>query len=208
MASDPPPDRAAARAPGAARGLLSRLPGLAVREFRARSATTPFLVWVTFTISFITIRLFATLAGSIGNDYTDTTFYVGRNVVLGGYHIHHIGWGIVLVALAGWIALHWKGPNIARTAAILYGVGLGFIVDELGFVVGGVKPYRGDLLEVFTVGIALSGLFLSAVYFPSFWRGIRREVGEGLQSLRGGRRPSRVRSVEGNPPPFEAKDRR
>lgn len=152
------------------------VPAVLRRDIRKRSQTTPFLIWISFLISFIGARLWVLTFRSVGRgDTSGVNFEVGRNVILGGYHIHHIATGIFLLAVAGWLALHYKGKIIARTSAIMFGVGLGFIVDELGFVIGGITPYRDDT-QVFYIAVALAALLMSAVYAPRFWRSVRRDL--------------------------------
>lgn len=84
--------------------------------------------------------------------------------------------GIVFLAVAGWIGLHYGGKSLTRFAGVLYGVGLGLIVDEAGFVVEGFT-YRDDFPEVFIIVVTLGGLLMSTVYFPSFWASVHARFG-------------------------------
>ncbi|MBW3583893.1 MAG: phosphate-starvation-inducible PsiE family protein [Euryarchaeota archaeon] len=163
-------------------------PSMMRREFAKKRDTTPFLIWVSFLISFLGSRLYVTFFGGVGRGADsggtrDITFEIGRNVIVGGYHIHHIAFGILLLLVAGWLALHYRGRQIARTSAIMYGIGLGFIVDETGFIVGGITPYRGDN-EVFFIAVVLAGILFSAIYAPAFWRAVRDDLGDLSRLLR------------------------
>ncbi len=54
-----------------------------------------FLITISYFISFLLIRLAVIIAGSAGSAASmaakegELTFYIGTNVILFGYHIHH-----------------------------------------------------------------------------------------------------------------------
>jgi len=75
---------------------------------------------ISFIFSFFVARLF-------------TTFFPSTVLVSNGIHIHHFWFGIVLVAIGGWLGISYDEKEIDRVAAILYGVG-GLIVDEVGLL--------------------------------------------------------------------------
>lgn len=153
------------------------VPTVLKREAKKKSGTTPFLIWISFLISFAVSRIWVLAFRSVGGGKgkEEVIFSIGRNIILGGYHVHHIAVGVFLLAIAGWAALHWRGRHIARISAVMYGVGLGFIVDELGFIIGNIQPYRGDE-EVFYLAVAIGAFLMSVVYFPSFWRSLRHDM--------------------------------
>jgi hypothetical protein len=76
---------------------------------------------VSFLLSFIAARTF-------------TTLYPDHVLVGGGLHIHHFWFGIALLAIGGWLGISYDSKEINITAAILYGVGGGLIVDEVGLL--------------------------------------------------------------------------
>ena len=145
------------------------------REIFKRRRSTPFLISISFLTSFLAARLWVIYFQAAGAVTPEVTYTVGRNVVLGGYHIHHITYGIILLAASAWLAINYWSKTIARISSIMYGLGLGLIVDELGFIIGGIKPYQGDT-EVFYVAIGVIATLASIVYFPSFYRAIRRDM--------------------------------
>lgn len=60
-----------------------------------------------------------------------------HDVAVGGRHIHHLVWGILLLLLVGFVWLIQVGtgmqktsPGLGRTLAILYGVGAALTLDE------------------------------------------------------------------------------
>jgi hypothetical protein len=147
---------------------------LVKHEFQKRGHDTHFLMWVSFLVAFASSRIWAVTIGHSVPDLT-ATYSVGRRVIVAGYHIHHIGFGILLIVIAGFLTLHYAGRRLNRLSAVFYGVGLGFIVDEIGFVVGGIEPYSGDY-EVFFLVVVISSLFMVGIYWPKFYRGLQWPV--------------------------------
>lgn len=154
--------------------VLTHVPRAVKNEFKKNRSSTPFLVSISFTITFVAARLWVILLHA-NKPATDATFVVGRNLIVGGYHIHHIVYGIILISVAAWLSINYWSRTIARISSVCFGAGLGFIVDELGFVIDGIDPYRSDR-EVFFVAIFLLGIFLSIVYFPSFYKAVKKDI--------------------------------
>ena len=49
-----------------------------------------------------------------------------------GVHIHHYVYGIFILAIAGYLAMIFKGPRATSWIALLYGLGIGLTFDEFG----------------------------------------------------------------------------
>jgi hypothetical protein len=82
-----------------------------------------FLVLVAFLISFLAIRTSARLTRSV-------SWWPG-GVQSGGVHIHHLVWGICLMMFSGFVAF--AAPletPLWHIVAILFGIGVGFTLDE------------------------------------------------------------------------------
>jgi hypothetical protein len=83
-----------------------------------------FLFFVAFLVSFAFIRTSAHMI-------RDRVSWWPGNVSVGGTHIHHLVWGILLLLIFGWVgvALHpgdpWRG-----VAAVFFGIGTGLTLDE------------------------------------------------------------------------------
>lgn len=140
------------------------------KEFSTRGGDARFLVWVAFLLAFAWARTWVTI---LGKNAPNLTFHdeieIGRRIVIAGYHPHHIATGVLLLAIAGWIGIYYSGKQLHRVAGVMYGIGLGLIVDEIGFIVEGMTPYKDDWEEVFVLATVLAALFMSFVYFPQFW---------------------------------------
>jgi hypothetical protein len=83
-----------------------------------------FLFLVAFLISWGFIRTSAHMIRA------QVSWWPG-NVEVGGTHVHHLVWGILLMMISGWVAIaidpNSPGPQIL---AILFGIGTGLTLDE------------------------------------------------------------------------------
>jgi len=80
------------------------------------------LALASFIASFAVARIFTTLNPNV-------VIMVGT-----GIHIHHFWYGILLLAVGGWLGLINRTERIDQLAAVLYGAGLGLIADEFGLL--------------------------------------------------------------------------
>lgn len=127
--------------------------------------------------SFVLIRFMVLIAGSAGSDISravkmetaDFNFYIGKNIILFGYHIHHYYFGILLIAVAGWLAITGNQYFTKEKLALMYGAGLGLFMDEIGLLL--TVDYFSSLS--YLLGLFLLGIFLNIIYFPFFWEKIR-----------------------------------
>lgn len=159
-----------------AKKILTILPRVIKKEIEKNRSSTPFLMSISFLISLISARLWVILTKANETSQTsNVTYSVGKNLIMGGYHIHHITYGVILVSISAWLSINYWSRSMARLSSILYGSGLGLIVDEIGFIVEGIDPYKADS-EVFYLAVVFVGSLLSIVYFPSFYRSVKRDI--------------------------------
>ena len=97
---------------------------IAREEKPASRANLSVLALISFLASFIIARAFTT---------------INPDVVLrgGGFHIHHYLYGIIMLAIGGWLGISYIEERITRLAAVIYGAGGGLIGDEAGLLLGG-----------------------------------------------------------------------
>lgn len=140
------------------------------------------MITISFLASFLFIRLLVLLIGAAESEYAqvakeglrpEVDFYIGRNIILFGYHIHHFYFGILLICLAGWIALVGSGSIKKKHAALLYGTGLGLFMDQIGLLLTW-GDYYSSLTYLMT--IFLVAVFLNIVFFPYFWEEVRDNI--------------------------------
>ena len=79
------------------------------------------LALVSFIVSFMIARAFTTLSPS-------------TVLISGGYHIHHYWYGLIILAIGGWLGISYENERINRVAAILFGAGGGILGDEVGLL--------------------------------------------------------------------------
>ena len=109
-----------------------------------------FLGLLSFIASFSVSRIF-------------TTLYPHTWVVIGGIHIHHFWYGLVMVTVAGWLGIISLSPIHRRLYALVFGLGAGLIGDEVGLLLT-LGNYHSELTYVFVVSfvvVALLTLLLS-----------------------------------------------
>src|SRR4026207_1873458 len=85
---------------------------------------TQFLFFVSFLVSFGFIRTSAHMIRA------QVSWWPG-NVNVGGTHIHHLVWGIVLMVGTGYVGVPIAPPSPwHEIVAVLFGVGTGLALDE------------------------------------------------------------------------------
>jgi hypothetical protein len=83
-----------------------------------------FLFFVSFLVTFGFIRTSAHLIRA------QVKWWPG-NVEVGGTHIHHLVWGIVLMMISGYVGVTIAPPSPwHEIVAVLFGVGMGLALDE------------------------------------------------------------------------------
>ncbi len=80
-----------------------------------------FLAALSFTAGFFGARIFHTV-------FPDTEVFIGT------IHFHHFWYGLGLITLAGWLGIAYNSERHNRIYAVLFGLGLGFIGDEVGLL--------------------------------------------------------------------------
>lgn len=129
-----------------------------------------FVVLVTFLFTFIFVRLYVISAnlGIIEDPY----------LYIRGYHIHHLNYGICIMAIAGFLALVFQNEKNRLRIGALYGLGLGLTFDEFGMWFKLNDDYW--MRASYDAVVIISLFFISVVYFPALWyhlyRGLEKET--------------------------------
>lgn len=97
-----------------------------------------------------------------------------------GVHVHHYVYGIFILAIAGYLALIFKGNRATTWIALLYGLGIGLTFDEFGMwmnppFVRGVR-WNTNGLTIVLFALAFAGLL------PVLLRRRRNSVVAGFSS--------------------------
>ena len=130
-------------------------------EARVHLAT---VALVSFILAFLVARTF-------------TTFFPSQVIITSGIHIHHFWFGIILLAVGGWLGINFSAKRGDVAAAILYGVGGGLIVDEVGLLLT-----FGDYWTGLTWGILVVMLSVISVLIliMRYRKQIQEELSEHL----------------------------
>ncbi|MGM0567831.1 MAG: hypothetical protein ACQESB_01280 [Elusimicrobiota bacterium] len=139
----------------------------------------PFIIALSFLSALLFIRLGVFLAGSAQTDFArvakvgdlpEVRFYLGRNIILFGYHIHHFYIGILLICLAGWLSITRSFILSRKQLAAMYGAGLGLFFDEIGLLLtwGDYYSHLTYVMSLFMIAI-----FVNMIYFSSFWSSVK-----------------------------------
>ena len=148
---------------------------------RQKNIKLPFVIGVSYLLSFLFIRLSVLIAGSVKHETVmaikegiiNRNIYIGRNIILFGYHIHHFYFGVLLMGIAGWLAIVDNKKISRMKLAIMYGAGLGLFMDEIGMLLS-----EGDYFSPlsYLLGVFLLGVLINIIYFPPFWGSVRESV--------------------------------
>ncbi len=99
--------------------------GSAFDEYIVDAGKLPAFV---FLISFL--GMFAFIRTSAHMIRAEVSWWPG-NVEVGGTHIHHLVWGIIVLMISGWIAIAVDPGSPGRElAAVAFGIGTGLTLDE------------------------------------------------------------------------------
>lgn len=131
-----------------------------------RNKKTPMLVFMSFLITFLIARIFA-------------SYWVKLSLFINIYHIHHFYYGFALLLLSNWILLVTDKDSLKKLSAVFMGVGAGLIIDELGLLLNCTSNdlicnYQSRIsFDVFTIVISL---FLLFVYSGPVYRFLKRKI--------------------------------
>ncbi len=93
---------------------------------------------------------------------------------VGGTHIHHLTWGIILLAISGWLALLIEEPKWRPRIATLYGIGLALAFDEFGMWLHLRDEYW--IRNSYDAILTILAILINVVYFGDFWLRLVRRI--------------------------------
>jgi hypothetical protein len=127
-----------------------------------RKSQIELVSWSAFTTTFTGVRLLTHAIRANRGPF--------RNLSLGGEHLHHYMWGILMVSTSGGLALAMAPTEDSTTTlAAIYGAGTALIVDEFALLLDLQDVYwakQGRISVDIGIGaIATIGTYLAAVPF-------------------------------------------
>jgi xanthine/uracil permease len=94
-------------------------------------------------------------------------------------HIHHFNYGLVLVGLAGLLALSPYGRRSLRVLSFLFGLGCGLVFDEFALF-WNLNPNYAQGLSLISAAIAFMAL-IQLAYFRRFWIALLARVSQRIR---------------------------
>jgi hypothetical protein len=129
-------------------------------ELNQRRKEIPFIVFISLFLSFAGARTFVFLFPNI-------------NLIWRGYHVHHFFLGIFFIIISGGLTLHYHGKHFTRLSGILYGIGLGIIIDEFGLLITLGNYWERITYDVIVYVVII---FLNYLFFFDFWEIAEKET--------------------------------
>ncbi len=84
-----------------------------------------------------------------------------------GVHIHHLTYGIFLLAIAGFLSQNFEQPKWKTAIAITYGIGLALAFDEFGMWLRLQDGYW--IRQSYDAILIILSFLINLVYFSNFW---------------------------------------
>lgn len=126
----------------------------------------PFLILISFLTTFATSRLW-------------TAAFPNLQINVRGTHVHHFAYGIILLAIAGYLSItKTRQPKTLLKLALLYGIALGISFDEFAMWIQLDNVYKDR--STYDAIIFISLILMNIVYFDGFWRKWGHRLGRFL----------------------------
>jgi hypothetical protein len=165
------------REPERAGTLPNRLKQVADAHLNYRRRATLRLL-IAFIVTFALIRL---LTFAIHNNLGPF-----HDIVIGGgsgptLHIHHYMWGLMLLAICGFLALSLEAARWHPLLAIPFGIGLALVLDEFALLLNLKDVYWAEGGRT-SVDIAVFAAALLLLYYlgQCFWHDVVGELRRGF----------------------------
>ena len=146
---------------------------------------------IAFILTFFVTRTFVRVIRHRAAAGRPTRWWQPRNVHIGGVHIHHVTFGVVLVMLSGLtlvtLAVNGQEPEFTLSAT-LFGVGAALVLDEYALILHLSDVYweedgRTSVDAVFAA-VAVAGLLIMGLhplmFFLPIWEGTDSLVVRGV----------------------------
>ncbi len=172
---------------------FSRLLALYRRHFRDHRRERMFLASLSFFLTFAVTRWVTHALRASSGPF---------QVTIGGIHVHHLVWGILLLLLVGYVWLIQMGTGsdgpavrIGRITAILYGAGAALTLDEFALWLNLQDVYWEREGRASIDAVALFGALVSAgLWGGPFLRAVTRQAARVFRRRTGERSVARHRA--------------
>ncbi len=113
---------------------------------------------LTFTVARATVYLM------------NLDFILDFYIAVGQTHLHHLNYGIFLLAISGYLSLIYHSQKAKTRLAIIYGIGLGLTFDEFALWLFLENDYYAR--ASYEAIIIISAVLVNIVYFGDLWNRI------------------------------------
>ena len=162
-------------------GLLHRVHhvGQTHLNYRRRAALR---MLAAFSVTFALIRLLTFAIHNNLGPFHDIVI-TGRGGA--SLHIHHYLWGLLLLAVCGFLALSLEAVRWHPILAIPFGIGLALVLDEFALLIQLKDVYWSDAGVIsLNVGMLVAAGLLAYFVAQCYWRDLAREVRRGFGYIR------------------------
>src|SRR5256885_15664101 len=121
---------------GASQGNGEDFSGVLKKEVTNPRKDPPFVVLISLLATLALARAFVLLTGA-AETTTETSTYIGRNLIIGGFHLPHLFFRFALLFAAAWGALQYPPPHLPPPPAAPFGGGPGAFAPGGGCIFGG-----------------------------------------------------------------------
>lgn len=143
-------------------------------EIVATGRELQFLVLLTFLGTFVLTRL-------VTHTIRAGRVRLVRNVRVGGVHVHHLVPGILLLLVAGYLAIALQVQSDRRLIAVAYAVGAALTLDEFALWLNLRDVYWAAEGRRSVDAVVIASTIAAVVLVgPTFWRDVGRAVGRVL----------------------------
>jgi hypothetical protein len=128
----------------------------------------------------LSLLALASFIASFGIARTFTAISPDVVLVGGGVHIHHFWYGIIMLAIGGWLGISYNEERIDRLAAVIYGAGGGLIGDEVGLLLTFGNYWTGMTYTIIVIFLGFASAF---ILFKRYSKAVLTEI-EGFTRSR------------------------
>lgn len=133
---------------------------------RRHKEVTSFVILISFLTTFILARLVVYMM--------DYNFLPDVYLLVGQTHVHHLNYGIFLLAITGYFSLIFNKPRANEILAIFYGIGLGLTFDEFALWLHLQDDYSAR--ASYEAIIVITVILINIVYFGNTWKRIGKYI--------------------------------
>ena len=130
----------------------------------------PFIIFFTFLLTFLFTRFFI----HFGSLNRIQEIIPVRGIFINGIHIHHLNFGIIILAVVGFVSLYDIKPLTHRKLSALYGIGLALTFDEFALWLKLENDYHARITYDAVITITL--ILLNFAYLPGFWNRMGKKI--------------------------------